>query len=120
MQQSIFESMAKAYPGQIVSGGTMEYESQDITAAHHHGNEFSVAANRSIKHVKAQLRDRVYAFIRSRGELGSTSEECELAFNMSHTTIGPRFTELKALDRIELTGRRPNVSGRTAGVYRVI
>lgn len=87
----------------------------DITANRHGGNEHSTAAAATID--KAALRAAILTFIASRGELGATSDEAEVALGLSHQTVSARFTELKALELVTPAGRRPTRSGRSAGVY---
>lgn len=103
-----------------IKNATAQYASQDITFFRHGGNEFSMEANKSIKNSKAELRERVYNFIKECGMYGATAEECERELNLGRSTVSARYTELKALDKIKLVDRRKTSSGRTAGVYSVI
>lgn len=96
---------------------TMQYDSQDVTFFRHKGNEFSNEANKSIKPSKEQLRQRVLNYIRSQGMRGATAEETEQALQLGRSTVSARYTELKALGKIQLIDRRKTSSGRSAGVY---
>ncbi len=127
-QQSIFDlvqesqvqvqSQRKRELVEATRGATMAFESQDITYAKHHGNEFSREANKSLKATKAELRTKVLAYIRSCGLTGATAEECEDYLKLGRSTVSARFTELKALDQIKLVSRRKTKSGRSAGVWK--
>ncbi len=77
---------------------------------------FSSLANKSIKGQKEQLRDIVLKFIRS-CDNGATSEEVVEGLNLTLQTVSARMSELKALDKIKLIGKRPTKSGRSAGVW---
>lgn len=130
MQQNIFDLVKEAETEtslvrrrgvqEATKGATMAFESQDITYAKHHGNEFSREANKSLKPTKAQLREKVLAYICSCGFRGATAEECEQALQLGRSTVSARYTELKALSMIKQIDRRKTSSGRSAGVWVAI
>lgn len=92
----------------------------DATRNNHQGNPESVAAHESISAVKTKLRARVVNLIASRGALGCTSDEAEVALALSHQSVSARFTEAKAAGQIVDSGiTRPTRSGRNARVYLV-
>lgn len=98
-------------------GGTMQYESKDITFFRHKGNKFSSEANKSIKNDKSRIRHMVLSAIKNTGPSGLTSEECEQRLGVAHTTVSARISELKALGLIKDSGyRRKTRSGRNASV----
>lgn len=102
-----------------VKGATMQSESQDITAAYSHNDQFSYQANKSLKD-KGQLRAKVLVYIAGRRDLGgATCDEVEQALGLSHQSASARMTELKARGLIKLAGKRKTRSGRNAGVWTI-
>lgn len=91
----------------------------DITSNYHQMNIFSVAAHGSLVRSKSRLRSQVLDYIKEQGELGATSEEVEIGLSLSHQTASARMTELKALGKVYLAGKRSTKSGRSAGVWVV-
>lgn len=90
-----------------------------IPPAHHNapGGTSSVAATR-IASAARTLRDRVYAFIASRGAHGATDDEGETALAIKCQTYTPRRNELARMGLVVDTGRRRNTaSGRPAAVW---
>lgn len=64
------------------------------------------------------MRDRILAFIRSRGAHGATDDEAEAALGIKPQSYTPRRGELVKLGLIRDTGeRRPTSSGKPAAVY---
>jgi predicted ArsR family transcriptional regulator len=75
------------------------------------------AANNMAEHAPT-LRERCLDLIALQGDL-TTDEAAEL-LNVSVLAVRPRFSELRALGKIEQTGeRRTNASGMTANVWRI-
>lgn len=65
------------------------------------------------------LRWQVISTLTARGAM--TADECASALGESVLSIRPCFTELKRQGRITATGeRRPNISGRSAHVFRAV
>lgn len=89
----------------------------DITAGKHGGDPFSTEAHTSIISSKEQVRAKVYGYIERQGIQGATADEVEEALDMLPQSVSARFTELKALSKIELIGKRKTRSGRNAGVW---
>lgn len=90
----------------------------DITSNNHGGNEFSAAAHESVRPTKQRDQARIWSYVESTGESGTTCDAIESALGMSHQTASARVSELKRDGRLELNGeRRPTRTGRTAGVY---
>jgi hypothetical protein len=78
----------------------------------------SVAAAESMRSRAAALRERVRQHIETRGPLGATCDEIELALDLSHQTASPRVNELFRASAIADSGyRRPTRSGRRAIVW---
>jgi hypothetical protein len=81
------------------------------------GAETSRAAAESIN--ASVLRGKVLRIYELRGPC--TADEAAEALHTSILSIRPRVTELKALGKLVDTGiRRPNRSGRSAAVLKVI
>jgi hypothetical protein len=67
------------------------------------------------------LRERVAAFIVSRGPEGATDEEAGLALRIRAQTLTPRRGELVKAGRVVDSGRRRRTTtGRTAAVWVVV
>lgn len=76
-----------------------------------------VAANRMAKRAPA-LRERVFAYIESRGLHGATDDEGEAALCIKCQTYTPRRNELaKAVRVVDSGRRRPTSSGCPAAVW---
>lgn len=78
-----------------------------------------MAARRIAGHAPT-LRDRVYAFIVSRGADGATDDEGEAALGIKPQTYTPRRRALVTEQRVVESGRRRNTPrGRPAAVWIV-
>jgi hypothetical protein len=86
----------------------------DICERNHGGNENSRDAFRSVVGSAGELRRRVSDYIRSRGALGATCDEIEMALGISHQTASARCSELKKLGQIREIGKRKTRTGRNA------
>lgn len=65
------------------------------------------------------LRAKVLQTIRAHGPM--TADECADHLRLSILSIRPRLSELRNLGKLRDTGeRRPNVSGRSAVVWRIM
>jgi len=71
----------------------------DITAGKHQGNPQSVAANARVDKLKD--RDRVLALLKVSP---FTSKEVAYCMRRQLNAVSGRFTELKAMEKIERTG----------------
>ncbi len=81
--------------------------------------ETSVEAAKSIKAHATKLAARVLAYITAQGRNGSTSDQAEVALEMSHQTCSARFRELALVGRIYANGdKRFTRSMRRALVWR--
>lgn len=87
--------------------------------AHHNAPRgTSDVAARRIRGAVPRLRDRVLAFLASRGADGATDEEAETALRMRAQTYTPRRGELVKAGLVADTGRRRSTtSGRPAAVW---
>lgn len=68
-------------------------------------------------------RDRVYEFIKGRGEHGATLDETAEAFGVGVNRLSGRVTDLRTEEppRISRTGdHRPTRTGKLAAVYRAL
>lgn len=84
-------------------------------------SETSKAAAVQIAPVAGRLRQRVYEWLLSRGEIGATDEEIQEALAMGGSTARPRRVELLEQHRIRDSGqKRPTRSGRAAVVWVAI
>lgn len=88
----------------------------DVCSNRHGGNPESVEANESIAGEKYQLRERVLAFIKGRGDVGATCDEMEQELGLRLHTISARCTELLKSERVTRSGVRKTRSGRNASV----
>lgn len=71
-----------------------------------------------IEPVSGHLRQIIYDFINSRGPLGATSQEVEIALGIVAQTVTPRVLELRKMGLICHSGEfRPTRSGRKAQVW---
>ena len=77
----------------------------------------SIEAAEAIKPDSNRLRAVVLAWIRSRGELGSTDEEGIAGTGMNPSTYRPRRIELWRAGVIREGGERLTASGRKAVVW---
>lgn len=67
------------------------------------------------------LRQRVLEAIEKAGNRGLTPDEAAAALGETVLAVRPRFSELKALDKIYQTGaRRANASGLKANAWKVM
>lgn len=83
----------------------------------HNGTAMSKAAAESVESRAATMRGQILAFIRSRGEIGATREDCEIALEMRGSTVRPRVVELLRFGTVkELEATRATSSGRQAAV----
>jgi hypothetical protein len=75
-------------------------------------------AAESIKPDASELRRRVLAYLRGRGEDGATDEEMQDALGMGGSTQRPRRRELELAETVRNSGRtRRTKSGRNAVVW---
>lgn len=107
-------------PGQTALFGRprRRQEAADSSRRKHGGNPESAAAFSPTQ--AGRDRDRVHAFIVSRGDTGATLDETAEAFGVGLHRISGRFTDLRTEDppRIVRTGaRRPTRTGKMAAVY---
>ncbi len=71
-----------------------------------------------IEPVSGRLRQIIYDHIVSRGPLGATSQEIEIALGIPAQTVTPRVKELRTLGLVWDSGTfRPTRSGRKAIVW---
>lgn len=81
-------------------------------------SETSRAAAASMVPTAGTLCARVLAHIKSKGSVGATCDEIELAFDGRHQTISARVRELSLGGQIQdRGGKRKTRSGRNAVVY---
>ena len=74
--------------------------------------------NENEDEVKLTSKGKVYAFVRSRGALGATDDEIEVATSLTHQTASARRHDLVAEGRLQKSGlRRRTRAGRTAAVW---
>lgn len=93
----------------------------DITANRHGNDPFSNMANQSIDNDKQRIRSLILRYIYLCEQRGATCEEVEQALQLSHQTVSPRISELRAfgwVQTIDNESRRTS-SGRKARVHRV-
>lgn len=89
------------------------YQSHSITSA--------AAAGSIARELAITLRERVYQYIRSRGPLGATDDEIQVALQMEGSTERPRRVELHNAGRIINSGnKRETRSGRRAVVWVIV
>jgi hypothetical protein len=75
----------------------------------------------AIRSTTAILREQVYAEFIAAGEAGMTADEVAARLGRTVLACRPRCSELVAKGRIVPTGaRRPNASGMSAAVWRVV
>jgi hypothetical protein len=86
------------------------YAPGDITASRHRGAETSEEAHAKIAPTLADQRERVYAFIRSRGHTGATGEEVAIALEMRVHSVSGRVSELLRDARVYTDGRKRQTS----------
>lgn len=83
----------------------------------HQDTDTSIAAAESVKPLVTGLRGRV---LKALADNPATADECAAELGKSVLSIRPRLTELSAMGSIVDTGeRRPNLSGRSAIVWKV-
>ena len=84
----------------------------------HVDQDTSRAAAASQIHKANSKRAEVFRLIKSKGILGATDNEMELALGWRHQTLSARRRELVLLNKIEDSGqRRKTDSGRSAIVW---
>ena len=77
----------------------------------------SIAAAKSVEGKAATMRGKILAFVRSRGALGATREDVEIALEISGSTVRPRVLELIHFGTVKETdATRATESGRQAAV----
>lgn len=96
-------------------------EINDICSNRHKNHPFSRRANLSVVSIKAAVREKVYQYIVSKGDIGATCEEIEVALGLSHQSASARCAELKYPSDngdplVRESGSRPTKSGRRAAV----
>lgn len=89
----------------------------DPPPAQAHSATSCAAARAAVPHAQGQ-RERVLAFLRSRGACGATDAEIQEALGLDGSTQRPRRVELVRAGLVVDTGRvRPTQSGRVAAVF---
>lgn len=84
------------------------------------GSETSEEAAESMAPLAAEIRERVFKYIKDCGPWGSTCDMAEQALGLTHQTCSARFNELRNRKRIVDSGAtRLTRSGRKAVVYTV-
>jgi len=93
--------------------GTIDREPPSVR-----GSETSIAAAKAIESRAGTDRRRVLEFIASRGALGATDEEMQLALAMQGNTQRPRRRELDQAAHIVKSGqKRKTLAGNPAVVW---
>ena len=84
----------------------------------HNGTPTSIeAAQRASSHAQSDA-ERIAEFISQRGEIGATTDECEVALGLSHQTASARMRSLQIKQRImDLGERRKTRTGCNAVVW---
>lgn len=101
----------------LFTPGAKRIEAQGLPAFQRH-SDTSRAAAIEIHDSAATIRERVYEFIKGRGESGATDEEIQVALDLHGNTERPRRRELqKDLRIIDSASRRQTESGRKAVVW---
>jgi hypothetical protein len=86
----------------------------------HRSQRTSLEARDGILSLSAEMRRRVYNYIRGCGNLGSTDEEISTALGMQLQTVNPRRGELvNAGLVVKSDKRRATLAGRSAIVWVV-
>lgn len=81
----------------------------------------SLEAAESIKPKRQPLQAQVLAYLKRRGGLGATDEECQIALGLNPSTQRPRRIELVEAGLIvEADFQRKTRSGRNASVWIAI
>jgi hypothetical protein len=97
-------------------GAGSQLELSDPTAGFHGDNPESKAAHDSVKALKKNRREILFALFENRDW---TVDELEVRTGWSHQGLSPRVTELKKAGQIVPTAaRRATRSGRFARVFR--
>ena len=78
----------------------------DITENKHGGNANSKAAFETIYKNLSLKQSQVLATIKARGSMGRTCREIAERHNCGMNAISGRLTELKAMGKIKVVGRR--------------
>lgn len=90
----------------------------DVCESRHGGNAESREANLAVAPTKVQSRKQVVEFIRSRGFIGATLDECSVALGKPPNALSGRLTEAVLLGQVFKTEmRRKTRSGCSARVY---
>lgn len=92
----------------------------DICAKRHKGNENSVKAHKKSLGKAEENRRMILAYLEECGANGATCEEMEHALKLSHQSLSPRCTELKAKNQVQVVGKRPTRTGSPAAVLRLV
>lgn len=66
------------------------------------------------------LQDRVYRFLKSRGDHGATDEQLADGLGLNPSTARPRRIELVRLNLVVKGDRRKTRSGRSADAWRAV
>jgi len=83
--------------------GPEEVDTEDLgmfALPAHNGRLTSIAAAREIRPSADNLRQRIYEYVALCGENGATREECEIALELSGSTVRPRVVELMNAGRL--------------------
>lgn len=81
----------------------------------------SAEAADAMERCAGTVRDKALVAIQKAGERGLTAAELANVLDMERTTVQPRTTELRLMDRITDSGmRRPNPNGKRAIVWTAI
>lgn len=85
------------------------------------GNPLSAAAAKVAKRSRASDCRDIIAFIESRGSMGATCDEIEVALGLKHQTASARVYDLRNAERICNSGKtRATRSGCQATVYWLV
>lgn len=88
----------------------------DVCRRRHGGNEESVKAYQATLSNKEKDLFNILEFIRSKGKLGATSDECGIALGIYVQTCSARCSELKAKGYVAKIGTRETTRGSPAAV----
>jgi hypothetical protein len=84
----------------------------------HRSQRTSLEARDGILSLSAEMRRRVYNYIRGCGDLGACDHEISLALSMPLQTVNPRRGELVTAGLVVNSGRRrATLAGRSAIVW---
>jgi hypothetical protein len=86
----------------------------------HNGTDTSADAAESVANLTGELRIKIFDWLVTKGDLGATSDEAEVALGLSHQTCSPRILELRKANMVVDSGlRRLTRGGRKAKVWIV-